>query len=270
MKSSKKHGARPGLWLLIILITIAAGLVFTGIRVPMQRSEKEKTAITDNETVSELEKDFKHTVDVYSDLYNVIVKGEESRYESGYEALAGRGEKKENESEEETTESHSEPITLGEESSNSENSVDLVEAALLNVVDGDTLDVSIGGTECRIRLIGIDTPESVHSEASKNTVWGTYASDHTKEILYNTATVYLEYDEEPTDKYGRTLAYVWLSTDRTNISNMLNAKILSDGYAINKEYAPNLKYAETFSDLRTNAQNTNTGLWSEEGFCELW
>lgn len=270
MKSSRKHGARPGLWLLIVLITIAAGLVFTGIRIPMQRSGKDRTEITDYEAVSELGKDFKNTVDVYSDLYNVVVKGEESQYESGYEALAGRGQKRERESEETTTENHSEPVTLGEESGSTDTTTDLIEAALVHVVDGDTLDVRIGSTECRVRLIGIDTPESVHSDASKNTVWGTYASDHTKEILQNTTTVYLEYDEEPTDKYGRTLAYVWLSADQEDISNMLNARILVDGYAMNKEYAPNLKYAEAFNELKTNAQSANAGLWAEEGFRELW
>ncbi|MBQ8992715.1 MAG: thermonuclease family protein [Turicibacter sp.] len=69
-------------------------------------------------------------------------------------------------------------------------------------------------------------------------------------------TLYLEFDEEPQDKYGRTLAYVWLDhqVDSTNIEdiakNMYNAKLIADGYAIAKNFPPNTKYAEIFEELQ--------------------
>ena len=80
---------------------------------------------------------------------------------------------------------------------------------VVRVVDGDTLIVSVDGSECRIRMIGIDTPESVHPDASRNTEQGKAAAAYTTELLTG-KQVYLEYDTDRTDDYGRTLAYVWL------------------------------------------------------------
>lgn len=148
--------------------------------------------------------------------------------------------------------------------------VSLEEAKLLHVVDGDTLYVEAGGKEVKIRLIGIDTPESVHEDESKNTVYGTYASDYTKQILENVATVYLEYDKDTEDDYGRTLAYIWLSDDTGSVENMLNAILLRDGYAMDKVFMPNDKYAVQFSDLREEAESAGSGLWADEEFHALW
>ena len=82
-------------------------------------------------------------------------------------------------------------------------------ATLVRVVDGDTIVVEIDGEEYKVRLIGIDTPESVASEeylektGKENSQAGKDASAFTKEILKNTTTVYLEKDISETDKYGR-------------------------------------------------------------------
>lgn len=151
----------------------------------------------------------------------------------------------------------------------------LLEAHLERVIDGDTLLVTINGDEARVRLIGIDTPESVNPDETKNNDYGQMASDHTKKLLKNIDTVYLEFDEQDTDIYDRLLAYVWLknekSTGASDISqNMLNAKILSDGYAKDKVYEPNHKYAGVFSELCQKASNDKTGLWQYEEFCDLW
>lgn len=153
-------------------------------------------------------------------------------------------------------------------------------ATLVRVIDGDTLIVNLNNTETKIRLIGIDTPESVNSDASKNNEYGKKASEYTKQILSgHDNNITLTYDKEKTDKYGRTLAYVWLTTD-TNIVNseessvvakyMLNAILVNDGYAFDKVYMPNNKYAKTFKSLKTNAQNIDTGLWKYEEFENLW
>ena len=83
---------------------------------------------------------------------------------------------------------------------------------VVRVVDGDTIIVDIDGTETRVRLIGVDTPESVHPDDTLNSERGKIASDFTSALLTG-KQVYLEYDKEMTDKYGRTLAYVFLSND---------------------------------------------------------
>ena len=92
-------------------------------------------------------------------------------------------------------------------------SSEMTEVLLIRVVDGDTILVSIDGSEEKVRMIGVDTPESVHSDSTKNNEYGDMASDFTKEYLKNYTTLYLQYDTEKEDQYGRTLAYVWLEDD---------------------------------------------------------
>lgn len=136
------------------------------------------------------------------------------------------------------------------------NEISLEEVSLKRVVDGDTLIVTnSNGEDVRVRLIGIDTPESVHPDQSKNTLDGDIASEYTKSLLEVGQILYLEYDVDQLDVYNRTLAYVWLTNDINlsnieNISNdMLNAKLVADGYAVAKRYAPNTKYATIFESL---------------------
>ena len=133
------------------------------------------------------------------------------------------------------------------------------EVTLKRVVDGDTIIVTNKNQEdIRVRLIGIDTPESVHPDANKNTVEGQLASEYTKQQLKKGQTLFLEFDEDPQDKYGRTLAYAWLTNEfnPTNIDDiankMYNAKLIVDGYAIAKKFPPNTKYAEVFDKLQNN------------------
>ncbi len=153
----------------------------------------------------------------------------------------------------------------------------LQEVTLIKVVDGDTLIVSIDGkNDFYVRLIGIDTPESVNPDESKNNDYGKLASDYTKALLNNVEKLYLQYDKEDTDNYGRTLAYVWLKNDvdmnnTQDISNyMLNGIIIRNGYAIDKMYAPNVRYADVFAELREDSQQVGSGLWSDTGFIALW
>lgn len=146
---------------------------------------------------------------------------------------------------------------------------DLDMVTLDKVVDGDTLWVVNDGEREKVRLIGIDTPESVHSDKSKNNEYGEMASEYVKTMLADTEYLYLSYDEEITDRYGRTLAYVWLTDDTSDIANMLNATILIDGYAINKEYKPNVKYAPEFEKLRSIAEESDIGLWAYDGYENL-
>lgn len=126
---------------------------------------------------------------------------------------------------------------------------DLTPATLVRVVDGDTIVVDIDGTEQKVRLIGIDTPESVHPDDSKNTVQGDLASENTKVILENVNTVYLQKDVSDTDRYGRLLRYVWLTPDMNDVMNMLNARLVADGWAVPKTYKPDTAYADTFEAI---------------------
>ena len=161
------------------------------------------------------------------------------------------------------------------EAEDGDSSKGILEASLVRVIDGDTLLVSINGEEARVRLIGIDTPESVNPNEEKNNEYGELASAHTKQILQGVTTVYLEFDEQDIDIYDRLLAYVWLDKEKaSSVSNvsgyMLQGKILADGYAKDKIYEPNRKYAGTFNDICEKAKADKAGLWSDDGFVSLW
>lgn len=131
-------------------------------------------------------------------------------------------------------------------------------ATLIRVVDGDTIIVSIDGEEYRVRLIGVDTPESVHPDSSRNTEEGMLASDYTKNLLKNTEMLYLQKDISNTDKYGRLLRYVWLEIpeDDSNIneiaSKMLNGILLLDHVAEPKMYKPDVMHADDFQWIWDN------------------
>lgn len=140
-------------------------------------------------------------------------------------------------------------------------SVSLQEAKVVRVVDGDTIVVSINGTEYKVRLIGVDTPEST----IQHEPYGEEASQYTASMLTG-KTVYLEKDVSETDKYGRLLRYVWLSspyslTDSEIRTKMFNALLVLQGYAQVATYPPDVKYAEKFVQYQREAVEKNIGLW---------
>lgn len=160
---------------------------------------------------------------------------------------------------------------------NEENFVntELIKAELVYVVDGDTVKVEVNGKELKVRFIGINTPESVHADESKNNEYGSMASDYTKQLLSDVDTVYLQYDEERQDQYGRELCYVWLSNqvdfdnyeDVTNY--MVNAIVISDGYATTMFYEPNTRYKDYFELCCNAARENGCGLWKYQDYISM-
>lgn len=124
------------------------------------------------------------------------------------------------------------------------------------VVDGDTIIVTKDGTETKVRLIGIDTPESVHPDKEKNTEFGELTSEYTKNKLLNKQVV-LELDVQEKDKYGRVLAYVYID------GVMFNKLLLQEGMAQVSTYPPNVKYVEEFEEIQKKARTDKVGLWAD-------
>lgn len=134
------------------------------------------------------------------------------------------------------------------------------------VIDGDTIQLH---NRERVRLIGIDTPEVHQSHKldrdSRRTgrdhktiiAMGRQASRFTKNLVEG-KRVRLEYDVERRDRYGRLLAYVYLSDGR-----MLNAEIVKAGYGQIYTVPPNVKHADMFLKLQREARENQRGLWSE-------
>ena len=124
------------------------------------------------------------------------------------------------------------------------------------VVDGDTVDIEIHGTEERVRLIGIDTPET-KKEGTPVECFGPEASAFTAQLLPEGTPVYLERDVEPRDQYGRLLAYVY----RTSDGLFVYMEILTQGYAQPLTIPPNVAHADAFVTASRAAEAANVGLW---------
>ena len=128
---------------------------------------------------------------------------------------------------------------------------------VLSITDGDTFRIADGSPKGQvIRLIGVDAPESRNSARKKIAPYGKEASDYLVTIIGG-KKVRLEYDVDRTDRYGRTLAYVYLDD-----GTFVNAELVKNGYAMVMTVPPNVKYAEDFLRLYRRARNRGRGLWS--------
>jgi len=131
--------------------------------------------------------------------------------------------------------------------------VSLETARVVNVVDGDTIDVLIGGREFRVRYIGIDTPETVDPRRPVG-CFGREASERNRALVEG-ETVGLERDVSETDRFGRLLRYVWADGE------MVNARLVEEGYATAAEFPPDVRYADLFGALQADARANGRGLW---------
>ncbi len=125
---------------------------------------------------------------------------------------------------------------------------------VLRVVDGDTIWVS--QPDEKIRLIGIDAPETRNTGKKQVGYYGKEASDYLKARLKG-KKVRLEYDVQRYDIYRRTLAYVYLED-----GTMINAELVRLGYATVMTVAPNVKYADKFILLQQEARKKKRGVWA--------
>lgn len=125
---------------------------------------------------------------------------------------------------------------------------------VVRVVDGDTIIIDMDGTKERVRLIGLDAPESTHPDEERNTEYGEISSEFTREALEG-KKVSLEYDLQERDKYGRILAYVYKD------KKMFNKILIMEGHAKAVTYPPNVKYTDEFIRLEKEAKKSQKGLW---------
>ena len=161
--------------------------------------------------------------------------------------------KKNNQNSYNTSSSNAEPSNLNQEDKNI-----LKNFLITKVVDGDTVDVKSMEEEYRVRLIGINSPESVDPRRPVE-CYGKEASTYMKSLAYG-KNVYLETDDSQAkyDKNGRLLAYVFLEDNNL----MLNLKMISDGYAYEYTYNNPYKYQKEFKTAETLARNSKIGLWN--------
>ena len=149
-------------------------------------------------------------------------------------------------------------------------------AKVERVIDGDTMIVSFvfdDGSKYlkeRVRMLGVDTPETVHPNKPVQ-YYGKEASDFTKKNLTD-QVVWLQTDVSARDRYDRMLAYVWLKEPTENDlddeaairANMYNARLLLDGYGQLMTIQPNSRYANLFVHFQREAREAGKGLWGKE------
>lgn len=142
---------------------------------------------------------------------------------------------------------------------------DKLEGTVKRVVDGDTLLVEVDGQSRRVRLLGVDTPETVHPNKEVQ-FYGPEASAFTKKELTG-KHVWLEYDVAPLDRYQRHLAYIWLEAPSNGEAairrGMFNARLLLGGYAKVLTIQPNSRYADLFVRFQEEARKAKRGLWGK-------
>lgn len=143
------------------------------------------------------------------------------------------------------------------ETTNQQTSLKEDEATISRVVDGDTVIVTLpDGTEERIRLLLIDTPESVHPNGEIDK-FGPEASDYAKKYLTKGMKVTLERGNPERDNYDRMLGYIWV--DGVNF----NQHMIEEGYArVAYVFEPNTKYIDEFLEAEKRAKKKKLNIWS--------
>jgi micrococcal nuclease len=122
------------------------------------------------------------------------------------------------------------------------------------VVDGDTIRLAGIGP---VRLIGIDTPETYGGRVE---CFGPEATRHVRGLLPRGARVRYVVGEEPRDRYGRLLVYLYMPDGAA-----LNHVLVTAGYATTLTIAPNDRYAHVFERAERAARAARSGMWSRPG-----
>lgn len=129
--------------------------------------------------------------------------------------------------------------------------------AVIAVIDGDTISVERDGERVKVRLIGLDTPETQDRRTGVQ-CFGAEASEHAKQVLAG-HSVYLEHDpsQDSSDQYGRELAYVWTASGQ-----LVNLMMIRAGFGHEYTYDLPYRYQAQFRSAELDARAAGRGLWS--------
>lgn len=125
-------------------------------------------------------------------------------------------------------------------------------AVVVRVIDGDTVVLRVGGRRQRVRLIGVDAPETwAHHDC-----FGVAATRALRRLAPIGATLRLAGDREPHDRYGRRLAYLWTAHGR-----FIAAELIRAGFARAMVVPPDTRYAAVLRAVEAMARRSGAGLW---------
>ncbi|MDD3648376.1 MAG: thermonuclease family protein [Candidatus Dojkabacteria bacterium] len=130
-------------------------------------------------------------------------------------------------------------------------------ATVTDVIDGDTIEIYYNGTIEKVRLIGIDTPESKHPQKPVE-CFSKEATEKMKSLVEG-KQVRIEFDEsqDKRDKYDRLLLYIWQG------DTFVNKEMILQGYAHEYTYRLPYKYQDEFKAAEKEAREHERGLWGD-------
>ncbi|MGH1342524.1 MAG: thermonuclease family protein [Nannocystales bacterium] len=131
-----------------------------------------------------------------------------------------------------------------------------MDARLVRVTDGDTIVVTVDGKQERVRLIGIDTPETKHSPRGAEPLADEATAALRTLLRRHPLRLRLRLDAEERDRYGRLLAYVYAN------GVFVNEAMVRDGWARALRIPPNVRHAKTFDRLADEARRRRLGIWA--------
>jgi micrococcal nuclease len=128
---------------------------------------------------------------------------------------------------------------------------------MVRVIDGDTIVVDINGKEEKVRLIGVNTPESVDPRRDVE-CFGKESTQYLESILRPDTKIYLEEDktQNTKDRYNRLLRYVY-----TEDNTLINKEIIKNGYGYEYTYDKEYTHQKEFKDAQLYAEKNKLGLW---------
>ncbi|TJZ63534.1 thermonuclease family protein [Sphingobacterium olei] len=125
------------------------------------------------------------------------------------------------------------------------------------IVDGDTFWVfNHAGQKLKVRLIGIDAPETRNVFKKKKHAFGLASKNYLDNILKQNPYIKLTFDVDSLDQYGRTLAYAYLSD-----GSMINEQLIRNGYAVLMTVSPNIRFEKIFYESQMAARKNKRGIW---------
>ena len=127
---------------------------------------------------------------------------------------------------------------------------------IADVIDGDTVDIDINGRTERVRLIGVNTPETKHPTKPIE-CFGPEASAYLTQLLPKGTAVRIERDVEARDRYGRMLLYLYLGSNDL----FINLDLVARGYGTPMSIEPNTFHRNDFVRAAAQAEAADVGLW---------
>ena len=145
---------------------------------------------------------------------------------------------------------------------------DAAPAILVDIVDGDTFDADVLGedgewTKERIRMIGIDTPETNYSFGNEPECYGEEATKRAESLLVAAEEIWLTSDVSDRDPNGRLLRYVWIVSEIDGEVHFLNEDLVKEGYALARTYEPDTEYQDVLDEAEELAIDEGRGMWLE-------